>query len=160
MSPKKNGTEFSSLRNPKYVLENPKSSRLKNLNVVVVKGVELIVAVSVPKTLRGALSQIERMLTKKSYSADLWDILSAIRGPDSRDKRLKHATTTVIRSAAFPSRPCEERSFYSEDSRKKALIRQELFKNKEDFNHFRQHCQAAFDALGLSLFEENVCSTK
>ena len=113
-----------------------------------------------PVSLRGALRQIERMLTKQSYSADLWDILSAIRGPDSRNKTLKHATTTVIRSVAFPSRPCEERSFYSDDSEKKSEIRKRLFKNKEDFNHYRQHISAAFDALDLSLFEENVCSMK
>jgi hypothetical protein len=30
-----------------------------------------------------------------------------------------------------------------------------MFKNKEDFNHFRQHCEAAFDALDLKLFEVN-----
>ena len=109
----------------------------------------------VPKTLRGALRQLERMLTKQTYSGDLWDVISAIRGPDSRNKRLKHATTTVIRRAAFPSRPCEERSFYGEDSAKRAEIRKRLFKNKEDFNHFRQHCEAAFDALQLSLYEVN-----
>ena len=108
-----------------------------------------------PKTLRGALTQIEKMLTKKSYSADLWDILSAIRGPDTRNKKFKHATTTIIRSCAFPSRPCEERSFYGEDSAKRAEIRTRLFKNKEDFNHFRDHCEAAFSALNLSLYEVN-----
>ena|SRR5208282_2399179 len=108
-----------------------------------------------PSTLRGALRAIEKMLTKQSYSADLWDILSAIRGPDSRVRKVKHATTTVIRSAAFPSRPCEERSFYSEDSAEKVEIRKKLFKNKEDLNHFRQHVEAAFDSLGLKLFEEN-----
>jgi hypothetical protein len=110
---------------------------------------------SLPRTLRGALKQVERMLTNQSYSANLWDIMSCVRGPDSRNKRIKHATTTVIRSAAFPSRPCEERSFYGEDSAKRAEIRKRLFKNKEDFNHFRQHCEAAFDALDLRLFEEN-----
>jgi hypothetical protein len=109
----------------------------------------------IPKTLRGALNQIERMLRGRPYSGDLWDIMSCVRGPDSRNKRIKHATTTIIRSAAFPSRPCEERSFYGEDSAKRAEIRKRLFKNKEDFNHFRQHCEAAFDALDLKLFEEN-----
>ncbi len=108
-----------------------------------------------PKTLRGALDQIQKMLTRQSYSGDLWDVLSAIRGPDSRDKTIKHATTTVIRSSAFPKRPCEERSFYSEDSAKKAGIRKQLFKNKEDFNHFRQHVRDGFDSLGLKLFEVN-----
>jgi hypothetical protein len=109
----------------------------------------------IPKTLRGDLNQIERMLSGRPYSGDLWDIMSCVRGPDSRNKRIKHATTTIIRSAAFPSRPCEERSFYGEDSAKRAEIRKRLFKNKEDFNHFRQHCEAAFDALDLKLFEEN-----
>ena len=109
----------------------------------------------IPKTLRGALNQIERMLRGRPYSGDLWDIMSCVRGPDSRNKRIKHATTTIIRSAAFPSRPCEERSFYGNDSRERAETRKKLFKNKEDFNHFRQHCKDAFDALDLRLFEEN-----
>jgi hypothetical protein len=104
-----------------------------------------------PKTLRAALDEIERMLTNQPYSADLWDVLSAIRGPDSRNRKLKHATTTIIRSAAFPKRPCEERSFYGEDSAKRAEIRKRLFHSREDFNHFRQHVKAAFDALGLDL---------
>jgi len=109
-----------------------------------------------PKTLRGALNCIQQLLTKQPYSADLWDVLSAIRGPDSRNKRLKYATTTIIRTAAFPERPCEERSFYGEDSAKKAEVRKQLFKNKEDNNHFREHVADAFASLGLSLFEENV----
>jgi hypothetical protein len=108
-----------------------------------------------PSTLRGALRAIEKMLSGQSYSASLWDILSAIRGPDSRDRKTKHSTTTVIRSAAFPSRPCEERSFYSDDSGEKVNRRKRLFKQKKDFNHFRQHVEAAFDALGLKLFEVN-----
>ena len=113
-----------------------------------------------PRTLRGALDQIQQLLTKQPYSANLWEVLSAIRGPDSRNKRLKHATTTIIRTAAFPKRPCEERSFYGEDSAKKAEVRKQLFKNKEDFNHFRQHVEAAFASLGLSLMEENLCMKK
>ena len=108
-----------------------------------------------PKTLRGALNQIQQLLTKQPYSADLWDILSAIRGPDSRNRKLKHATTTIIRSAAFPKRPCEERSFYGEDSAKRAEIRTRIFKSKGDQNHFRQHVVAAFASLQLNLYEVN-----
>lgn len=108
-----------------------------------------------PKTLRGALNQIQQLLTKQPYSADLWDILSAIRGPDSRNRKLKHATTTIIRSAAFPKRPCEERSFYGEDSAKRAEIRTRIFKSKGDQNHFRQHVAAAFASLQLNLYEVN-----
>jgi len=116
--------------------------------------------VRVPKTLRKALDNIQEMLTKQSYSADLWDILSAIRGPDSRNRKYKHATTTIIRSAAFPSRPCEERSFYGEDSAKSAEIRTRLFKSGADLDHFRQHVFDAFDALDLKIFEENCGNHK
>jgi hypothetical protein len=108
-----------------------------------------------PKTLRGALQQIERMLDKQPYSADLWDILSAVRGPDSRKWGIKDATTTIIRSAAFPSHPCEERSFYGEDSAEKAETRKRLFKKKQDHRHFRTHVFDAFAALQLSLYELN-----
>jgi hypothetical protein len=108
-----------------------------------------------PSTLRGALRAIEKMLTKQPYSESLWSILTCLRGPDSRNRKLKFATTTVIRSAAFPSRPCETLSYFGTDTSKKAVRRKKMFKNKEDLNHFRQHVEAAFDSLGLKLFEEN-----
>ena len=109
-----------------------------------------------PKTLRGALNQIQRLLTKQPYSADLWDILVALRGPDSRNRKIKHATTAVIRQAAFPARPCEDRSVFGKDSLQLAARRRSLFANREDNNHFREHTRDAFESLGLSLFEENV----
>jgi hypothetical protein len=109
-----------------------------------------------PKTLRGALKQIEKMLTKQSYSGDLWDVLTALRGPDSRNRKLKYATTALVRSAAFPSRPCEDRSVFGKDSKKLAARRRKMYSTHEDFNHFREHISEAFAVLGLSLFEENV----
>ena len=109
-----------------------------------------------PKTLRGALNQIQRLLTKQPYSADLWDILVALRGPDSRNRKIKHATTAVIRQAAFPARPCEDRSVFGKDSRQLAARRRSLFANREDNNHFREHVRDCFSSLGLSLFEENL----
>jgi len=108
-----------------------------------------------PKTLRGALNQIQRMLTKQPYSGDLWDILVALRGPDSRNRKLKYATTAVIRQAAFPARPCEDRSIFGEDTSQLAARRKEMFKNKSDSNHFREHVRDSFNSLGLSLYEEN-----
>jgi hypothetical protein len=107
------------------------------------------------KTLRGALNQIERLLNQQSYSASLWDICTCLRGPDSRNKKIKYATTAIIRSAAFPTRPCEERSIYGRDSKELVRRRKQLFKNKEDDNHFRDHCRDAFEALQLSLYEIN-----
>jgi hypothetical protein len=108
-----------------------------------------------PKTLRGALRQIEKMLTKQPYSADLWDILVALRGPDSRNRKLKYATTAVIRQVAFPARPCEDRSVFGKDTRQLAARRRSLFANSEDTNHFREHVRDSFDSLGLKLFEIN-----
>ncbi len=109
-----------------------------------------------PKTLREALDRIQEMLTKQPYSADLWDILSAIRGPDSRNRSLKRAATAVIRQAAFPKRPCEDRSIYGKDSKSLAVRRKRMFQQREDYNHFREHVRDAFKSLGLSLYEENV----
>jgi hypothetical protein len=108
-----------------------------------------------PKNLRQALNQISDMLSDRRYSEDLWSILTALRGPDSRNKKLKYATTAVIRQAAFPKKPSALLSVYSTDSEKLAKRRVELFTNRADFNHFREHVQDAFNALGLSLDEVN-----
>jgi len=104
-----------------------------------------------PRTLRAALDQIQDMLDGRSYSADLWDILTALRGPDSRNRKAKNATTALIRSAAFPKRPCEDRSIFGTDSPRLAKRRRKLFRKKKDFNHFREHVRDAFEALGLQL---------
>ena len=110
-----------------------------------------------PKTLRQALNQIQDMLDGQSYSADLWDVLVALRGPDSRDRKIKNATTAIIRSAAFPKQPCLERSIFAhKDSEKLAQRRSSLFTSKLDNNHFREHVMAAFDALQLDLHSVNI----
>jgi hypothetical protein len=108
-----------------------------------------------PKTLREALDQIQEMLTDKTYSAQLWDVLVALRGPDSRNRKWKYATTAIIRSAAFPKRPCEERSIYGYDNKVLTKRRQDLFRNRKDQNHFRDHIVDAFVALDLDLYKQN-----
>jgi len=102
-------------------------------------------------TLRQALDVIQDMLDGQPYSAELWDILVALRGPDSRDRKLKYATTAIIRSAAFPKRPREEGSIFGTDSFLRTLRRRDMFRKKQDFNHFREHVRDAFAALGLKL---------
>lgn len=104
-----------------------------------------------PKTLRQALDQIQLMLDGQPYSAQLWDVLVALRGPDSRNRKVKYATTALIRSAAFPKRPCESRSVFGEDSFLRTLRRRSLFAKREDANHFREHVRDAFKALGLKI---------
>jgi hypothetical protein len=110
-----------------------------------------------PKTLRQALDQIQDMLDGTAYSADLWDVLVALRGPDSRDRKIKNATTVLIRSAAFPKQPCLERSIFARnDTPELAGRRQKMFEGKQDFNHFREHVAAAFESLGLQVGGVNV----
>ena len=108
-----------------------------------------------PKNLRAALNQISDMLSDRRYSEDLWAVITACRGPDTRNRKLKYATTAVIRQAAFPKKPSALLSVYSADSKKLAKRRVEMFANREDFNHFREHVQDAFNALGLNLDEVN-----
>ena len=108
-----------------------------------------------PTNLREALDQISDMLSGNDYSQDLWNVLVALRGPDSRKVWVKNATTAVIRLAAFPEMPTETASVYRDDSTKYAAFRQEIFRAKCDTNHFREHVKDAFTALGLKLYEEN-----
>lgn len=98
-----------------------------------------------PKNLRQALDYIQEMLDGKSYSMDLWNVLTALRGPDSRDRKIKYATTALIRSAAFPKRPCEDLSVFGDDAPHLAQRRRDI----RDLNHFREHVKDAFDSLGL-----------
>ena len=108
------------------------------------------------RDLRRALDTIQDMLDGKSFSAELWDILVALRGPDSRDRKIKSATTALIRTAAFPKQPCLERSVFAiRDSRIFAARRSSLISKKLDNNHFREHVVDAFAALGLKLGEIN-----
>ena len=106
------------------------------------------------RDLRRALDTIQDMLDGKSYSAELWDILVALRGPDSRDRKIKSATTALIRTAAFPKRPCLERSVFAiKDTAELARRRRSLFATKHDNAHFREHVRDAFAALGLKISE-------
>jgi hypothetical protein len=107
-----------------------------------------------PKNLREALDKIQDMLFEP-YGEQLWDVLVALRGPDSRNRKIKNATTAVIRSTAFPKNPCLTRSVFGEDTPQSADRRRQMFLKKEDFNHFREHVHDAFVALNLKLREDN-----
>lgn len=48
------------------------------------------------------LDLIDEYLRYSDVSGGLWDVLSALRGPDSQDIELKTSTTIYIRGAAFP----------------------------------------------------------
>lgn|ERR1019366_2406285 len=107
------------------------------------------------KTLRGALNQIQDMLSGKPYSEDLWNVLTGLRGPDSRDRKLKSATTVVIRDAAFPKHPCSLLSFFGRDRKDLVARRKKMYAKREDANHFREHVKDAFESLNLDLYDTN-----
>jgi hypothetical protein len=85
---------------------------------VVTREVELPVFVPTPvypDTAAGVLDVIDRLLASgfrpnaghapgspAFESRALWDVLSALRGPDSNDVAVKARTTEVIRTRAFP----------------------------------------------------------
>ena len=82
-------------------------------------------------------------------------MLTALRGPDSRNRALKYATTCVIRKAAFPDEPTEGMSVFKTDRPEYAERRKEMFRDREDTNHFREHVSDAFTALDLFIDESN-----
>ena len=108
-----------------------------------------------PETLREALDAVSSLLIDPVYGRDLWNVLTALRGPDSRSRRLKYATTCVIRKAAFPDEPTEGMSVFKTDSETYAARRIEMELLKLDTPHFREHIYDAFDSLGLETFKEN-----
>lgn len=109
--------------------------------------------------LKDDLTNLRQLLTKSENSRELWDILTALRGPDDCDELDKEATTGVIRWAllgydAGEEDEGEKRVFWSSvfapDSKEKAAHRRNM-----DRTHFSQHALRAFEALGLKWREVN-----
>lgn len=110
------------------------------------------------KPVRDVLAEIDNLLHKDNDdSRALWDILSALRGPDSLgDDDLKVSTTAIIRSAALPKTAktahsnCLPISFGLGDSEEFAGVRIRM-----SFSHFRHHAYSAFVGLGLDWHHVN-----
>jgi len=78
-------------------------------------------------------------------AADLWNILTALRGPDSCDCDLKQQTTAIIRAHAFPKAAA-------------GMHRVLAFVNSvdttivcDDCHHFESHVWEAARALGIPI---------
>ena len=96
--------------------------------------------------------RVERLAEDRERKK-LWDVLTALRGPDDGSESLKDATTAVIRWHVFgktvvPGEPIinQDCEFFAQlrKSGKTALLL-----------HFWNHVWSAFDALGLSMTEVN-----
>ncbi len=106
------------------------------------------------KTTREILDLIdEELLFGDRRSRDLWDVLTALRGPDFNDvsMRIKLSTTSHIRTAAFPK---------TADHRAAEVNTGAIFSTKaRPFNvnagdgashHFHRHIVRAAHVLGLT----------
>lgn len=106
--------------------------------------------------------QLIREIDRWSETAELtevhrlWDILTAMRGPDSDDIDIKYETTARVRHLAFPAlagragaivRGGADDMERLEDEVKSAHFRQESW-------HFRRHIEMALRAL-VNMFRED-----
>lgn len=100
-------------------------------------------------SVREMLDAIDTFFVTKNEqeSEELWDVLTALRGPDSKeDRNLKPSTTVHIRIAAFPKFAAGLSNSHMAD-----FVTTERLHNLDPFSpsHFLQHIHYAIKALGL-----------
>jgi hypothetical protein len=110
----------------------------------------------------GAVTSQLHWTIRFSQRSKLWDILTALRGPDCMkdNHRIKLATTSVIRSAALgkDSSMREYADFSQLDTAANAEFRLMEAHLIEDSYHFFNHARRAFIALGLKWEKPNDVS--
>lgn len=93
-------------------------------------------------------SFLDSPIVQHNDQSDVWDVLTALRGPDSGEYRIKIATTCVIRHTLMGHNQLFGYDI-NPDSDSLASIRISL--NEEGgLNHFVLHAKRAFEALGLT----------
>lgn len=87
----------------------------------------------------------------------LWDVLTALRGPDNNADAIKNATTGLIRTAAF-GQHSKIIAVFTSDNETHLATRCQLSLTRTNITladwrehwHFYSHVRNAFNALGLS----------
>lgn len=107
---------------------------------------------AIPETTREVLELIENFAKhiqgKKESSRDLWNILAALRGPDSDDFTLKLQTTAHIRAAALPCLARSNGAYANQGTHWKYRSYEEpTYKTKGSSGHFASHIFCAVNAL-------------
>lgn len=109
-----------------------------------------------PVTCRAVLDLIREFYLSEDVSDDekgsLWDVLSALRGPDSESADMKDTTTAVIRQAAFGDLFDEFPAIMHRDDKEGAVYRGKMesaMHRGKGNAHFYRHARAAFHALEL-----------
>lgn len=109
--------------------------------------------------LREMLDVIDLYLSIGHHSSTLWDVLTALRGPDSGDEGLKETTTEVIRSVAFPLVKAEGATPANFSNLDASLLRKAINTLKQEdtakSSHFDCHVLWAAQALSQTLTKEN-----
>lgn len=100
------------------------------------------------------LDELGKMLVADTENArDLWDVMTALRGPDNEDDDIKRATTEVIRWHLLGKDPNMSHfsgSYCGQDSEADMRLRLHLTQAcPEEGLHFLNHATKAFEALGL-----------
>jgi len=107
-----------------------------------------------PMTCLQMVRAIQQMLknASESESCKMWDILTALRGPDfDNSESIKRATTAVIRHRFLANTPNYFFVSIGEDGQH--LVEKRV--NCESNYHFINHAKSAFRALGLKWDETN-----
>lgn len=106
-------------------------------------------------------AELKRIVEFLNYNAgddddsdNLWNVLSALRGPDVDDhmEALKLSTTSVIRHAIGLA---TSRLVIESDAPHKLSVRLMLDEHSRANGHFTWHAKQAFEALGLKWDENN-----
>jgi len=90
----------------------------------------------------------EVLMGDVQVAQEVWDVLTALRGPDSDNNKVKRKTTWVIRAAAFPK---TVKFFYQQLPARFELDRLDFSTVGLDMtSHFADHVTWAACILGLA----------
>lgn len=88
----------------------------------------------------------ENQEVQEHEKARVWRVLTALRGPDTGDEKLKAATTAVIRGKVFGG-SISEQADTSSDSERHTMYRLQI---PNGYDHFIAHARDAFNTLGMN----------
>lgn len=109
-------------------------------------------------SLKEALAALDKWAYCNAQGQDLWNVLTALRGPDSFSGELKNSTTAIIRHHALPIsanssgaivRNCD--SITHED-----LCEESAKSERFNRSHFVWHVRHAANALGIPVVSKET----
>jgi hypothetical protein len=111
------------------------------------------------KTFKGMISSIRSFMMNsdidRAEKVKLWEVLTALRGPDFDDDDLsvKDSTTAVIRQATFETQDGYHLgAMVRPDTERARIFRRD---RPDNYGHFWSHALRAFEALGMDWLEVN-----